>query len=306
MSERALTIVVNPVAGASRGVELAHELVEAVEADGWQASICETAGEGDAARGAKEAVAAGHQVVVAVGGDGTVQEVLAEVVASRLRTRLAHIPAGTTNAIARAFGLTDDPQALAELLRTGAETTIDVGRIEEHDRLFLLMATIGDPSRVVSGAPRALKNRWGMGAYYWAALRAMVWPRHAHVILKCDGRETRGKANGVVLANITRLVEPALVLSPEGSASDGRLDVAIFRTRNVFDWLGVAGRVILRRHGDDDTMEQFQASSCRIECVPTLPVQIDGEMLESTPVTVSVLPGAISLVAPAETSGDPS
>ncbi|MFH2053248.1 MAG: YegS/Rv2252/BmrU family lipid kinase [bacterium] len=298
--EGAVTVVVNPVSGEGHGQELAETLVTALRDQGRTVRMVVTEGEGDMARLVGEACDSGAALVVVVGGDGAVQAAVDMIARRDPRPSLAHLPAGTTNAIARAFGLKDDPGGLAALIAAGEIRTIDLGYLEDRDRYFLLMATVGDPTRVVTGASRELKDRLGFGAYLAAAARAAASPKHASVTLHCDQQTLRRKVNGILLANVARLERPAVTIAPDGAYDDGRLDLVLLSTRGFLGWFRLACAWLLRRCGDGKSLEFRSIQRCTVEAVPPLPVQIDGEFAGETPVTVVVAPAVLTLVMPAE------
>lgn len=294
----AVAVVVNPVSGQGHGMELAEALAQALREQGRSVHVVATEGDGDAARLVGEACNARVALVVAVGGDGTVQAA-ADVIARReQRPVLAYLPSGTTNAVARAFGLGDDPAALAKLIAADEVRTLDLGYLEDRDRYFVLMATVGDPSRVISGAPRKLKNRFGFFAYLWAAIAAIFSPNHAHVTLECDQETLQRKVNGVLLANVARLERPAVTVTPEGAADDGYLDLVLLSTRGFLGRIRLAFAWLLRRTGAGNSLETRPFQRCRVEADSRLPVQIDGELAGETPLTVVVVPAALTLVMP--------
>jgi len=301
--EGTVTVVVNPVSGEGKGQERAEMLAAALREQGRTVQVVTTEGEGDAARLVGEACDAGAALVVAVGGDGSVQAAVDVIARRDPRPVLAHLPSGTTNAIARGFGLEDDPGDLAALIAADQVQTIDLGYLEDRDRYFLLMATVGDPSRVVDGASRELKDRLGFGAYLAAAARAAASPEHASVTLQCDGQTLRRKVNGILLANVARLERPAMKIAPDGATDDGRLDLVLLSTRGALGWFRLLVAWLLRRRGDGDSLEYRSIQRCRVEAVPRLPVQIDGELAGETPVTVVVVPASLALVAPAADDG---
>lgn len=302
----AVTVVANPVSGEGRGQELAEELAAALRDQGRLVQVVTTRGKGDAARLVGEACDEGAALIVSVGGDGSVQSAVNVIARRDPRPALAHLPAGTTNAVARGFGLAEGPEALAALIAADELRTIDLGYLEERDRYFLLMATVGDPSRVVTGAPRELKNRLGFGAYVAAAARTAVSPEHASATLHCDQQTLRRKVNGILLTNLARLERPEVTIVPEGSADDGWLDLVLLSTQGPLGWVRLAFAWLMRRNGDGDSLEFRSIKRCRIETDPRLPVQIDGELAGETPVTVVVSPAALVLVAPAAPGSSPS
>ena len=276
---------------------MADELRGALEREDWTVSVTETAAAGDAAAAAEESTGGKIDLVVAIGGDGTVQEIADALAGDPQAPLIAHLPAGTTNAIARAFGLTNDVAELVRMLHDEVKVIVDLGRVVEHDKHFVLSAAVGGPARFVTGAPRELKNRFGFGAYLIAALRTIVKPDRSHVKITHGENTVRRRANGLVVTNVTRLARPSIDLLPEGSVSDGQLDLAIVRAPTLLSWLGMLTRVLRRQAREADELELHQCTHCHIEAVPPMEVQVDGEFVGHTPVTIEVVPHAFGLVA---------
>src|SRR5207247_1264597 len=133
-------IVFNPIAGQANSFE--HDIVAASDVwrdHGWTVDIQPTLEPGDGTRIAREAAAQGYDVVVAAGGDGTVNEVVNGLAGTE--TALAALPIGTVNVWVRELGLPLHPRAAAEALLGAQVRAIDLGRA--GDRYFLLMAGVG-------------------------------------------------------------------------------------------------------------------------------------------------------------------
>lgn len=294
---RAARIVVNPASGRGAGEKGAAALQEALDDAGWTCERIETAGDDDARVAAREAAAADCAVVIAVGGDGTLHEVVHGVMEAGNHCAVAHVPTGTTNGVARALGIPLDLNEAVAVVTAGNIRRLDLGLLPDIDRYFLLAVTIGDPSRIVADASRAMKNRWGMFAYYWAAARMMAVPRQTRMLIELDDDHWRTYASGVVVANFGRLENPQLDLFPASAPDDGILDLAVLRARNLWDWLRISASALTGR-GTAPRVDLRTARRVRVVAARPRLLQADGEVIGHTPVTIELLPDALRFVAP--------
>jgi diacylglycerol kinase family enzyme len=169
---RAVTLIYNPVAGWRRRRKLI-EVVEAMNRRGAIVTLRETGGPGDAERFAREAAeAGGTEIVVAAGGDGTINEVANGLVGSQLP--LGVIPIGTANVLAIEIGLPTSSDELGALLLEGRAREIGAGRVNK--RFFLLWVGAGFDGRLVHAIDPVKKRRFGKLAFVWAGLRQIVFP----------------------------------------------------------------------------------------------------------------------------------
>lgn len=260
---------------------------------GWQMEVASTAYRGHATALAAQAVAERHDLVVAAGGDGTINEVIQALAGTE--TALGVLPIGTVNIWAAETGIPRDPDRLAALLDRGPARRIDVGRAGA--RYFLLMAGVGFDAAVVRGLAVGLKRRIGRWAYAVAmaglARRYMGTP----IALRLDGVELRRDALMVVIGN-TRRYAGSFRLTPHALVDDGRLDVCIVPGTVLLRSAAQVGAVltgapILRR-----ALEYRRAATIEIEAAQPLPVQLDGDFSGFTPLAVQVAPAALRVVVP--------
>lgn len=218
----------------------------------WLFTTVEDAGGGAARR----AIAAGADVIVAIGGDGTVRAVAAEVAGTGVP--LGIIPMGTGNIFARNMDLPlGDIPALLRIALDGRDAAMDVGRVvlnrgpkgvdEEH--LFLVMAGVGFDAEMVAGADERLKRRLGWLAYFFAALKHLG-ARRMNAAVSVDGSpEIEGQMRSVLFANVGKL-PGGLILAPDATAEDGLLDAVTLDARaGIVGWTGLFGNVIAQGAG---------------------------------------------------------
>lgn len=290
--------IVNPVAGIAQGQRIAQRMQKRLEGCGIACEIQTTQQDGDAARWAQSAGEEGFDLILAIGGDGTVGEVVAGLVRTARKIPVAHIPVGTANVIAMALSLSWRTRAALDVVRNGKIVPFDVGYLPTQERYFLLMAAIGYPARVIQDSPRQRKKLLGFLAYAAAGIRHLFLPGHAELEISTERGRLRINAHTVLIANIGRIKDLRLKLTPDSSPHDGRFDISIISSRTFWDLLKVLLRLLTWRYRPPPKLRTLDAARVRVSADPPLPVQIDGELLGFTPFICEVLPSAIQLVVP--------
>jgi diacylglycerol kinase (ATP) len=280
LQERPLpAVVVNPI-HVHDLAKLQTQITRVCEELGWAPPLwLQTTVDDPGGGQTRAALAAGAEVVLACGGDGTVRHV-AQVLAGS-GTALGLLPTGTANLLARnlRIGLQDTARATRKAL-SGTTRAVDVGRVTIDDRaeeqVFMVMAGMGFDAAIMAGAPHDLKARWGSLAYFVSGLRALTAPR-APITLVVDGRsEPPRQVRTVVVGNCGRLLG-GLVLMPKAKADDGLLDVVAIGPRSIFGWLAVTGRVLGRRRRGHRIVQHWQGRTFILSAETPQPAQIDGD-----------------------------
>jgi YegS/Rv2252/BmrU family lipid kinase len=293
-------IVFNPVAGQSSTME--DDLFAACEvwrSGGWIVELRPTAAPGDGAQIARTAAAEGYDIVVAAGGDGTVNEVINGLVGTR--TALATLPIGTVNVWARELGMPLQPRAAAEALLTANVQQIDLGKAGDH--YFLLMAGIGFDAAVTAEVRPHEKRRLGVLAY---AVRAMLLATRflgARTRITLDGRVIRSRILMIVIGN-SQLYGGFVKLTARANMNDGLLDVCVIKGKSLRGAPWRIFSVVTRRYNRDPEVEYHRSRSIKIEANPPLPVQIDGDPIGHTPMVFEAVPNALCALIPATATPD--
>lgn len=293
-------IVFNPTAGQS-GV---YESEVRVAADvwrehAWDVDVRPTMGPGDATRLAREAVAQNYDLVVAAGGDGTINEVVNGL--ARSKTALATLPLGTVNVWARELGLPLHPRAAAEALLSWTMRPIDLGLA--GDRYFLLMAGIGFDAAVTAGVHSEAKRRLGMLAYVVSGIDHVVRIRGTRTRLVLDGKKFKGRVLLVVVGN-SQLYGGFVKITHRATIDDGLLDVCVIKGDGMASALVHLVAIFSRRYSDNREIDYYRARTVKITSSPALPVQVDGDTIGFTPITIRVVPGALHALMPPHMTGD--
>ena len=305
-----VVIVRNPQAGSAIPAAALRAAAGVLERAGSEVIIRDTTGPGSATELAREAAAAGADVVVACGGDGTIGEVVAGLAGGQ--SALAVVPAGTANSWAREAFVPRDPQRALALIRYGRRARVDVGEATIGDgppRHFLLMCGTGIDADVVAAveARPALKRRLGRVAFVAVGATLAAQLSAVPAMITLDGATTR-RALVLALAGNTRLYGGVVRLADAARMDDGRLDIVTFsgsegsaHSRHVRH-AALFARA-LRGGLSRATMpgiDYRQAAVSTITPQRAMAVQADGEFIgvcgPDAPLRMTVLPRVLTIV----------
>ncbi|TDR73591.1 diacylglycerol/lipid kinase family protein [Paludibacterium purpuratum] len=250
-----------------------------------------------------QAVTQGCDFVVAVGGDGTVHEVVNGVMrapaAQRERVTLGILPVGTGNDFARSIGMNASVSRLYRLIQSGSARRLDLGCIETlgsqpATRYFANIASLGISSAVVDRVARM--PRWlpaGLAYGLGTVLSLLTW-RPARLRLTFDEGNVREESMiNLCLAN-GRYFGGGLGVAPRARLDDGLLEIVMIRNATVAAFLRLLPLLRQARPIDDARVCYAQSRGLRISTEPPgCPLEADGERIGREPVRVSVLPGAL-------------
>jgi diacylglycerol kinase (ATP) len=293
-------IVVNPFAGHEDAARLRRRIGGAFAERDTAFDLVTTRHPGHAAELAADAVRLGYRVVASCGGDGTLAEIATGLAGSA--TPLAIIPRGTGNQVAQNLGVPLGLEAAIDVAVNGRIVAIDLGRT--GDRAFALVAGAGFDAAVMQTATRELKERWGFGAYIYAAVKEALaaTPRRFHIV--ADGRQIEVEAVSVMVANVgelcARWLPFRLPLGPRPTSAwtDGLLDVVIVAPRRPQDVAALIWQAAHRRLTSSERLLHFQTSSISVDADPPIAVQVDGDPFGMTPISMSVMREAMRVLVP--------
>ena len=293
-------LIENPAAGQTNWEQQVRAAAATLRAAGWEVAVRRTARPGDATTLAREAVAAGCDVVVVAGGDGTVNEAL-QGLAGQRATALAVLPAGTVNVWATELGARARDDIAREIAR-GRRSTIDLGRV--NGRYFLMMASAGFDAAanadVADGYLKPLKRRGGLIPYVISALATLLRFRAPTVQLDLDGESIASRVLMVVAGN-TRLYGGIAEITSQARADDGLLDVCVLTGRGPLDMVRRTWSVLRRRQEADPGIIYRQARRVVLDPASPLHVQADGEDAGFTPCAFEAVPDALDVVVLSDT-----
>lgn len=287
-------IIANPTSG-SYAHHAAHleETVAFLQDHGWNVALKLTEAAGDGRRLAREAVNQQAEVVIAAGGDGTINEVIQELVGTE--TALGVLPIGTVNDWAREIGIPLDVKGARDVLVHGRTRHIDLGCVNEH--YFLLMVGIGLDGAITQKVEQHPLKRLGVVGYLLASIWYGLRYRSFVTSVISKEREQKTSALQIVVGN-TQLYGGAIKFTWQAKADDGLLDVVIVRRRGVLGRLLVAVELFLPRKKRMPWITYERSEAIEIQTPEPVAMQIDGDPIGFTPARFTTVPGALKVVVP--------
>ena len=303
-----LHVIINPAAGSGRAGRHWPEFEAEIARHGYDVQSSFTTGPGDATRLARQLALEGARTIVCVGGDGTANEIINGLFDGdrpiNQETRLALIPCGTGKDLARTLG-TRDVESMLRALADGSTALMDIGRVtyvdtqtgEPTNRLFANVADAGIGADTAARINRSSKALGGFVSYFTGAVRSIVTFKPWDITVHVDGEPVYdGSAGMVVLAN-GRYFAGGMKVAPDASICDGLLDIFVLKGVGKRTLLtSLLPRVDRGRHIGQPGVIHVNGGAATISCAAGMLLEVDGEQVGSTPVTVDIVPGALRVV----------
>lgn len=286
--------MINPTAGRGSARRVWEQIKDSLDRWGkWEAAL--TAGPGQAEELARTAAARGFNRVVAVGGDGTLSEVVNGLVGTPVGLGL--IPAGTGNDFARVVEIPFHPLRAAELALTRPPRPMDLGYLETTARrtYFLNVAGLGFDAEVAKAVNAFPKYLGGTIPYLLGILKTLWRYTPAPVELEADGRRLDRK---VLLAavGIARAYGGGMLVLPSARLDDGEFDVCIAGEIGRAACLGLVPKLYRGGHVGHPKVEFLRCRELRVQSARPVAVHADGEVVGQLPATFRVHPGALQVI----------
>jgi YegS/Rv2252/BmrU family lipid kinase len=289
-----ICVIFNPTAKGDKARHFRAQL----DAIGAQAVLKQTTCAGDARRLAAEAVGEGFDVVVAAGGDGTVNEVLnglGDAPDGFTRARLGVLPLGTVNVLARELSLPLSSEPAWEVILRDRERRLDLPWAEwtapagQQRRYFVQLAGAGLDARAIELVSWSLKKKVGPLAYIYAGLKAVG--ERAPIITVSDGRTAM--AGELVLIGNGRLFGGNYVLFPKADLSDGVLEATIFPKAGWRTLLRSGPVLLARRRLPAGVSRSMRSPDLTLTSDARVPFELDGEFIGYLPARFGVQPAGL-------------
>jgi YegS/Rv2252/BmrU family lipid kinase len=286
-------LVHNPASRSSLGVQALERALAQARDYGWACDLVRTQHPGHATEIAREAAAAGTDVLLVNGGDGTLNEAIQGLAHSR--TALAVIPGGTANVWAKEIGVSRKPQRAVHAALTGVRRRVDLGRA--GGRYFLLMTGVGFDALVVPRVGPKMKRRLGAVAYVIAGAKPVLTANGWLARLTIDGTAQETPLFWLVAGN-TRNYGGFRDITNRAMADDGRLDVVLMHRGGLWRIIVDGVRLLLGRHAASPNIDYLRVESVDIETAG-IPLQLDGEYAGTTPMRIEAVASALDVIVPA-------
>jgi YegS/Rv2252/BmrU family lipid kinase len=294
-----ICVIFNPVARGNKARHFRRYFDELAQ----QCALKPTAGPGDARRLAQAAVATGYQIIVAAGGDGTVNEVLngiGDEPDGYQRVRLGVLPLGTVNVFARELKIPVHLPSAWKILKCGRETQIDLGRVDYQEagqpqsRYFMQLAGAGLDARAIELVSWKLKKNAGPLAYVVAGFQALA-EKQPVLTVSANGLKLTGE---LALFGNGRFYGGSFAIFPGAELANGLLDVCVFAQVNVPTLLRLAPGFLARQKLSEHRVARLRAEKFTVTSDRPAAFELDGEWVGNLPATFSVEPKKLRVVVP--------
>jgi len=303
MKTRRTLFIINPVAGANRAKARWRLLAEQLRRDGFQGDQVETTCPGDALRISQES-SLKYDVLVAVGGDGTVFEIVNGILLSGVtHACLGIVPCGTGNDAAQLSGILGFEEARRALVQ---EQTRSVDVVEARCqvpggsvlRYALLYVSVGITGEVRLRTTPRVKRIFGQRLSYPVGLIRALWNyRSPSMHITSDGQTFANRFLAVCASN-SEIAGGGMRLAPGAQMDDGLLNVNLIEAMNRWRAFAQVLRLARGRHINHSKVRYFTARSLAVESDPPIEVQADGDFIGNTPAEFQIRPQALRVLVP--------
>ena len=254
---------------------------------------------------AEQAARAGAELVVSVGGDGTLNEVVNGLVRADTSAELATIPLGTGMDFVRTYGIpTRFDDAVLTALK-GMTRTIDVGRVSYREwsgaageRYVANVGSVGMSAAVAQRANGMSKALGGKATFFYALTRVFFEWENTLVSVQLDEERREGRMHDVIVAN-GQWHGGAMRLAPEAQPDDGLFDVVLIGDVTKRDFVTTAPKLYKGTYLSHPKIELLRSRAVAVDAPERLPIELDGEQVGTTPVRFEIVPGALRVRVPA-------
>ena len=286
--------IINPIAGGGGVLDKFAEAKAVLNINNDEDCIF-TEHEHQAKQLAESAYQNGERFIVAVGGDGTVNEV-ASALYDKPDAIMGILPFGTGNDFAKAVNIPSEPEAAARVLTDGAAHRMDVGLA--NGTPFINVAGIGFDVDVLINTEKYKKRfHKGMLPYFLGIIKTLLHIKKLPAVITSDGKEQQKNILLCAVGNGTHY-GGGMAVTPKALTDDGLFDVCVIKNACLPRLLLILPGFIKGRHLKSKLVDYYRASEVKINCA-RLPLQLDGEVgVEHAPVEYKILPQALNMMLP--------
>ncbi|MDF2570869.1 MAG: dagK [Sporomusa sp.] len=279
-------LIYNPVSGDAKFKSRLDEVIEFLQLSGGMVLPFRTKYKGDIRPFISKVKNFATDGFIVAGGDGTVHEVINNMLTEEIDVPLGIIPSGTCNDFATHLNFGKDLPSCLNAVVGGLWRTVDVGSV--NGEYFLNVASAGLLTSVAHSVDTSLKNTLGRMAYYFKGLGALPSFRSLHVKITADGQVIQDDILLFLIMN-SGMVGSFPTLAPNAKIDDGKLDVLIVNKCSISELMGLFISIFAGRHTSSNHIQHLQASNIFIECDETVESDLDGELGPLLPLTISTV-----------------
>ena len=294
-------LIVNPTAGAGRTAQKWPYIKQLLKNIGFRFEHDITEAPGHAIELAKSAVSKGYKLIVSVGGDGTINEIVNGLYATGgiKDVELGIIGTGTGSDYIRTIGVSKFYQESCQRLLNPTKISVDLGLVETinnpNKRIFANFAGLGFDAEVVKATTKKFKSLGGKPAYLMGLLSTFMTYKNRDIHLTLDGKKEDRKICTIVMSN-GKYGGGSMLIAPEADPSDGLFDVLIIGDVSKPDLLWSLPRIYRGTHLTHPKVTLKRAKEVEIRTESLMSIQADGELLGEAPARFKVLPSALNIL----------
>lgn len=292
---REALLIINPSSGTEEAKEMADSVEEKLAKLYDKVTVKYTEKEGDATAFAKQGAQNRVAAVFVMGGDGTVSEGINGLAEQEYRPDFSFIPLGTVNDLARAVGISLDPNEAIAQLENLEKRSLDVGKVNNH--YFCNVVAVGTLPETVQEVDSQQKKRLGPLAYFLEGSKALGANKAYTFDLTIDGEHITQESS-LVLVALTNSVGGFENLLPAAAPDDGHLHLVALKGKEIMDKLTVIPKLFTGNAVNDDKIlyRKFKTGRIQIQDTEDLASNVDGDAGESLPLELKVLPSHLTIL----------
>jgi len=294
-----VTIIINPIAGKKK-LSSVKQAIDILRSNDITPETRETTRAGDGYLFAQEEVKKGTEIVIAVGGDGTINEIANGLAGSSVK--LGVLPLGTANVFSLETQIPSDPVLAMNVILKGSATPLNLGHIRlrkisgegEASRYFLLMAGVGFDGGVLNELKCGKVSKWGKAAYIFTAIQVISKYTHSPLHLRIDQGETIKGYSAVI--GKAHYYGGKFQITPRASLTDNKLDLCVFQNKGVLNMLKYFFGILQMKHLTYTDVYYRKVKEIEISSPDEVFVQGDGDLFGRLPAYLSVKKKALTVM----------
>ena len=255
---------------------------------------------------ARQAVKDGYKLIIAMGGDDTIEAIIRGIAGSKVR--LGMIPVGTANNLAKSLGIPEDPEEACAIIADGNVRKLDMGRVrvgkKKKNKLdFFELVTVGIAAAVYPDAIHAHKGKRPFSSIRGAIQTVLDHDPNPKMTIQMDDESDVTVESMLAIVSNVPLIGPNMLVDPDASMEDELLDVSVYPNFSKPELLAYFTKVTNEGYTEDGKIQRYRARKIKIKSSPKLEVLADGVMMGKGTVRIKLMPGALWVVAPEAGAG---
>ena len=283
-------IIANPNSNPRMVKRFLKPAIHILIQNGFHVSVAFSKEAGEVLHIAREAASQGFEAVIAVGGDGTINEVINSIVGKNIV--LGILPCGVTNVLARELRIPINLVHAARIIGNRNKKKIDLGCID--GRYFSMMASFGYDAYTVSRTNLKIKKIIRRYAYILAGLKDLIWYKPTQIQLSLDHGKYHDQGTFVTVCN-THFYGGSYQVTPHAEIDDGYLDVCVYQGKTQLGLVRFVFRMFWKQHLRLKKVKYHRVRNVDLSASRRTLVQVDGDYIGELPMKVNIIPRAIEV-----------